>query len=178
MKKNIVIILIVLGIFLSAGFMLARSSVFSVRELPAATIQGLQKQIKALQQQVKDLMSRLYSMLQAEKEIPEQDLSQDTIPPILSNLEPEHVTSDSAIITWGTNELSDSAVIYSAKYMRKGVTSGTLTAINLVQTTHHEVKLTSLKPNTKYYYYVSSTDPSGNTSISNVHSITTLPGSF
>lgn len=67
------------------------------------------------------------------------------------------VADSSAIISWTTDEVSDSAVRY-------GTTSGSydLNAGDATDVTAHKVTLTNLQPNTTYFYVVESIDRSGN----------------
>jgi hypothetical protein len=92
----------------------------------------------------------------------------DTTPPIISNVQATSITTSSATITWGTDEVSDSMVKY-------GTTSGiyTLTASEPANITSHSVSLTGLSANTTYYYVVNSTDPSANSAESEEYSFTT-----
>jgi peptidoglycan/xylan/chitin deacetylase (PgdA/CDA1 family) len=92
----------------------------------------------------------------------------DTTPPVITNVTASDITSNSATITWDTDEPADSLVKY-------GTTSGSYTDSKYDSTlvTSHSVTPTGLTASTTYYYVVSSTDPSGNTSESSEHSFTT-----
>lgn len=91
----------------------------------------------------------------------------DNDPPVISNIV---ATPDSvnATISWTTDEPSDSVVLYGPNSPTLSVADGTLV-------TSHQVLLTNLDPNTKYFYQVESTDASDNTAQSAVFSFTTLP---
>jgi peptidoglycan hydrolase-like protein with peptidoglycan-binding domain len=93
----------------------------------------------------------------------------DTTPPVISNVTATSITSNSAIITWNTDEISNSLVKY-------GVKSGnyTLTGYNATGVTSHIADLTGLNASTTYYYVVNSTDQSNNSNQSIEHTFTTL----
>lgn len=170
MKKNndILKILTVLFVFLLTMTFLSKQFTLSYdKNMTAMTVQEMENQLKIIRAQAENILSKLFNLEAGDDKL-------DTTPPILSNLEPEHVTNNSGIITWGSNELSNSQVNYSEEFMRKDMPKGTLVTMDPKLTTHHEIQLTSLKPNTMYYYYVSSIDPSGNRSVSNIHTIKTL----
>ena len=82
----------------------------------------------------------------------------DTTPPVItSGPTVSDITSTSAVVTWDTDEASSSVVEYGAK------PEYGLTAEGEDSVTEHSVSLTSLSPNTTYYYRVGSTDASDNT---------------
>ena len=76
----------------------------------------------------------------------------DTTPPVISNLPPSP-TSNSATVTWTTNELSDTQIEY-------GTTPayGSWTALNSTMVTSHSQTITGLQANTSYYYRARSRD--------------------
>lgn len=80
----------------------------------------------------------------------------DTAPPVSSNITAA-TTSTEALITWTTDELSDSAVRY-------GTQSGSLdfNTGDSEDVTAHAVTLTNLTPGTTYTYTVESIDRAGN----------------
>ncbi|MCD6462046.1 MAG: lamin tail domain-containing protein, partial [Thermoplasmata archaeon] len=82
-------------------------------------------------------------------------LSVDNSPPIISGVSTS-VTDTTATITWTTDENSSSTVWYGTS------TPPDNGASNLYLSTSHEVPLYGLLPGTTYYFYVTSTDPSGN----------------
>jgi hypothetical protein len=95
----------------------------------------------------------------------------DLTPPVISNVLATSITSNSAVITWTTDETSSSVVDY-------GLTTSygsTITGSNGV--TSHSVPLTGLAVNTLYHYRVKSADASGNTTTDVDHSFQT-GGSF
>ncbi|MDD5688241.1 MAG: discoidin domain-containing protein [Elusimicrobia bacterium] len=91
----------------------------------------------------------------------------DTTPPVISNIS-AGVTQNSAIITWNTDEDSDSQVAY-------GLTSvlGSTTTLDTTATKLHSVSLNALLKGKTYYYKVLSKDTSGNLTISTQNSFKT-----
>ena len=95
----------------------------------------------------------------------------DTTPPMISNVQATAITDNSAVITWTTDEASDSLVHY-------GTTSGSypLSKNNTNLLTSHSITLTGLNDDTTYFFRVGSTDGSGNgPTLSNESSFTTDP---
>jgi len=88
----------------------------------------------------------------------------EVTPPVIANVQATNVTGSSALITWTTDEASNSVVEYglTAAY---GSRAGD-TAENATYVTNHSVSLNGLAGNTLYHYRVKSTDPSGNTATS------------
>jgi hypothetical protein len=83
----------------------------------------------------------------------------DTFPPVIKDdVASKDITKNSAVITWSTNENSDSRVKYgtSKENLDQAVHNATMTK-------DHQVALTGLSPDTTYYYQVNSTDGEGNT---------------
>lgn len=78
-----------------------------------------------------------------------------------------------ATIQWQTNRESDSMVFASAN--PHIVISGVFTAGDTTDKSNHEINLTNLLPDTKYYYKVTWTDIDNNTGESSELSFTTLP---
>jgi hypothetical protein len=93
----------------------------------------------------------------------------DTTPLIITDVNGT-VTSTTATITWNTTgDSSNSTVRYNE--------SGNLTILEVINTEYvelHNILLGFLKPNTTYYYYIVSTDQTGNTNESSIHTFTTL----
>jgi len=73
----------------------------------------------------------------------------------------------SAVVTWVTDEPSDSEVVYWI------VGSETSTASASALVTQHSVQITGLEPRTTYSYKVSSADAAGNLSVSEIGNFTT-----
>jgi hypothetical protein len=95
----------------------------------------------------------------------------DETAPVITNVTNTTTTHNSAIIEWDTDEPADSLVKY-------GTESGNLNMSKNDTTyeTPHSIELTGLDSNTKYYYVVNSTDPSGNSNESEeVYNFTTEP---
>ena len=83
----------------------------------------------------------------------------DTTPPVISNITATPIDATSGFTAWTTDEVSDSQVAY-------GLSPASLTG-SIAQSqnvTSHAVSLTGLAPDTTYYYRVTSTDGSANTS--------------
>jgi hypothetical protein len=93
----------------------------------------------------------------------------DTTPPVMTNISVLSITKDSAIITWETDEPSDSLVKY-------GIQSGnyTKTAYSASDVIYRSIILTELTKNSTYYYVVNSTDASNNSAQSVEHSFKTF----
>ncbi len=85
----------------------------------------------------------------------------DCVFPVISNVQVINVTANSATITWTTDELADSLVIYGTS---KPPTSNFQ---ENVYVTEHSITLTNLDICTTYFFSVSSKDPAGNTTIDN-----------
>lgn len=88
------------------------------------------------------------------------ELIVDTTPSIISNIQAKNISSTSAIISWTTDEQSNSTVRY-------GTTAPTSEASNSALVTSHSISLTALSKNTLYYYEVQSADASGNVAADN-----------
>jgi chitodextrinase len=81
---------------------------------------------------------------------------EDTTAPVISNVTLAALTVNTATITWVTDELSNSSVIY-----------GTTTKLSLTSSDNnfvrdHSITLRNLQNNTLYYYYIESCDKKGN----------------
>ncbi len=85
----------------------------------------------------------------------------DTAAPVISGVGNSNITVSSALISWTTNEASDSQVQYglTASY-------GSSTTLNASMVTAHSQSLTGLAPGTTYHYRVLSKDAAGNTAVS------------
>jgi len=82
----------------------------------------------------------------------------DTTPPVItSGPDVSNITTTSAVVTWHTDEASSSVVEYGTE------PEYGLTAEGEDNVTEHSVPLSSLSPDTAYYYRVGSTDASDNT---------------
>src|SRR2546426_831683 len=93
----------------------------------------------------------------------------DNTPPLISTVSASSISSTGAIITWATNEASDSQVDY-------GLTTAydNSTPLNSSLLTAHAVTLTGLLATTTYHYRVKSRDAAGNLATSADFTLTTL----
>jgi serine protease len=91
----------------------------------------------------------------------------DTTPPVISNIQVSGITSNSAVITWTTDEAATSVVYYGTTTSYGSSTSAS------GYTTNHSVTLTGLTTGTTYHFKVESADASGNTSQSSDSTFTT-----
>jgi len=87
--------------------------------------------------------------------------------PIISNIDVINITTDSATITWTTDQLSDSRVEYG-----ETTAYGSLVTDPLF-TTSHSLTLTNLTPGTTYHFKATSTNNYGFSSSSNDDTFTT-----
>jgi len=88
------------------------------------------------------------------------------IAPVISNIQ-TNITASDAIISWTTDELATSQVVY----WREGGEVSSISSSNLVSS--HAVILNGLSPSTKYYYYIESSDGFGSKATSSTSSFTT-----
>ncbi|MDD5688638.1 MAG: carbohydrate-binding protein, partial [Elusimicrobia bacterium] len=91
----------------------------------------------------------------------------DPNPPVISNITAS-VTQNSAIITWNTDENSDSQVTYGTS-----TAMGTTTTLDSAMNRLHSVPLSGLLKGNTYYYMVYSRDSSGNLATSIQYSFKT-----
>ena len=82
----------------------------------------------------------------------------DTAAPVISNVKIINVTSNTADVTWDTNEPADGQVEYCPNYTRCGVNS----ALDTNLKTSHIVRLSGLTPDKVYFIWVKSRDGLGN----------------
>ena len=102
----------------------------------------------------------------------EDNSNLDTTVPLISNVN-SNVSTNTADITWDTNEESDSVVWYSTT--TPIVLSSSLLAESADLVTSHTISLSGLSINTTYYFIVGSLDSSDNKATSTEFSfITTL----
>jgi len=91
----------------------------------------------------------------------------DNTPPEISNIIATSTTATSTMITWRTDEESDSLVNYGLN-KNYGVSRSPY-----FDKTEHEIFLDDLLPNKQYFFRITSTDSSGNQKISNDFTFTT-----
>ena len=96
-------------------------------------------------------------------------LASDTTPPVISALQSQAITTTGATISWTTNEDSNSRVEY-------GTTDsyGSSSTLDGAWVQSHSVTLAGLVPGTVYHYRAISADVSGNTTVSDDSTLTTL----
>ncbi|UCG31046.1 MAG: fibronectin type III domain-containing protein [candidate division WOR-3 bacterium] len=99
----------------------------------------------------------------------ESSIIPDVTPPIISNIASSGITSTSALITWDTDEYSNSVVRYDTD--GGPVYDFMMSSTDMVMA--HSVALSGLSPSTQYYYVVESTDASDNTATSSEYTFTT-----
>ncbi|MBY0328737.1 peptidoglycan-binding protein [Patescibacteria group bacterium] len=95
-------------------------------------------------------------------------LAPDVVAPVLSAISAGSLAQTTAVITWTTNELSDSQVEYGTT-----TSYGSLTTTDNTLVTSHSVSLTGLTANTTYHYRVISKDVSNNSATSTDRTFTT-----
>ena len=91
----------------------------------------------------------------------EASYTADTTAPLISAVTATANADGTALITWDTNEVSDSSVEYGTS-----PSSLTLNAVSGALVTSHMVTLTGLAEKATYYYRVRLADPAGNASTS------------
>jgi hypothetical protein len=87
--------------------------------------------------------------------------SEDTIPPVIWNVQASSVGPTSARITWSTGEPADSAVEYG-----QTTAYGSSTSLDPTLRLSHSMTLPSLIPSTTYHYRVRSMDAAGHVTVS------------
>jgi hypothetical protein len=88
--------------------------------------------------------------------------------PFISNVSSNSPSETGAVITWDTDEDTNSQIVY-------GLTSsyGSSSTLDTATTTSHSVSLSELQPDTLYNYAVISTNSSGYTATSSNQTLTT-----
>ncbi len=92
----------------------------------------------------------------------------DTTPPVISNVNIGNITTNSAIINWKTDELSDSRVDFGLN------TSYGLVALSPTLVINHGLMLTGLSAATTYHFQVTSKDAANNSASAGDFNFTTL----
>ncbi len=93
----------------------------------------------------------------------------DTTPPSISGISAGNITTSGAVISWNTNESSDTQVQYGTT-----TSYGSTTALNSTLETLHSRTVTGLSPSTLYHYRVLSRDAAGNLAASSDQTFTTV----
>lgn len=98
-------------------------------------------------------------------------VANDMTPPALSSVAAGSITGSSAVITWTTDEASDSQVQY-------GLTTsyGSSSLLDTARVTSHSRTLTGLSEGTTYHYRARSMDAAGNIGLSGDFTFTTPSG--
>lgn len=87
----------------------------------------------------------------------------DVVAPMITNVQTTSITTQSAIITWDTDELANSTVGFSTTPAVFTTEVGVATMLDTAAGVgRHSVTLNGLTPGTTYYYRVQSADPSSN----------------
>ena len=94
----------------------------------------------------------------------------DTTTPTISNVLTSSVTSNSATITWSTNEASDTQVEYGTS-----TAYGTSSPVATGLVTSHSMTISGLQADTPYHYRAKSADSAGNLAVSEDFIFTTSP---
>ncbi len=92
----------------------------------------------------------------------------DATPPVISGVTAKNITSNSALITWTTNEAATTQIDY-------GITTnyGSTTVLNSNLSTTHSQAISGLSQFTTYYFRVRSRDANGNESVSSSYVLMT-----
>ena len=99
--------------------------------------------------------------------------SPDITPPVISAISSSNITSNSATISWTTNEAGDTQVEYGTT-----IGYGSSTTLNTNLVTSHSQTLSGLTASTLYHYRVKSRDAAGNLAALRDQTFTTsAPGS-
>ncbi|QQS61822.1 MAG: fibronectin type III domain-containing protein [Candidatus Moraniibacteriota bacterium] len=87
----------------------------------------------------------------------------ESTPPSISGVKVKDITGESAVVSWETDEVSNSQVRYgTTKEFGSGSIDDTVNSSLQNYTTSHSVTLRGLIPSTKYYYSALSLDTAGN----------------
>lgn len=97
----------------------------------------------------------------------------DVTPPVISSIN-VNASTTSAIITWHTDESSNSRVRYADESLATAATINTVFDSDFVLPDEHLISLSGLNSSTTYYFLVESTDASGNSATSSEQMFNTL----
>ena len=126
----------------------------------AAPIAGITVNATPVTYTIQTIKGVSYAVFAAQAGAYEVSYGIDVIPPVISSVSATPFTT-TATVQWVTNEMADSRVDYGTN-----PSSLTLTASNTTPVAIHSVPLSSLAPNTTYYYRVTSVDGAGNSTTS------------
>ena len=130
---------------------------------------ALPSTLQALLGQVSDRIIFQYANANRESQLVyPATLINDATPPQISDISASLTGSDSAAITWTTDEFATSTVLYGTQ---PGMYPQTVS--DPLYTKQHRVIVTGLTSGPTYYYKVCSTDRSGNTTTSMEHGFST-----
>jgi len=97
----------------------------------------------------------------------------DTEEPVISSVDESEITGSGATITWTTNELANSRVVYDRLPHSSAGDYPYGTPLDETMVTDHTVNLSGLDDGTPYYYRVISSDQAGNETVSDEFTFTT-----
>ncbi|QQS61592.1 MAG: fibronectin type III domain-containing protein [Candidatus Moraniibacteriota bacterium] len=87
----------------------------------------------------------------------------ESTPPSISGVKVKDITGESAVVSWETDEVSDSRVKYGTTKDLEYATIDSITGFDPTKyTTSHSVTLRGLIPSTKYFFSTGSSDTAGN----------------
>src|SRR3989344_747209 len=90
----------------------------------------------------------------------ETDQNRDTTAPLISNVSAVSTTTG-ILVSWTTDEQSDSQIEYG-----KSISLGTMPPADGLRSARHQILLTGLSYDTRYYFQVKSRDAAGNLALS------------
>ncbi len=92
----------------------------------------------------------------------------DNTPPTITGVEAPYVSTDSAVISWGTSSDADSQIEFG-----NTTSYGSVTSLDSNRTTRHALVLTGLKASTLYHFRVKSRGATGLLAVSKDYTLTT-----
>ncbi|MDF1498825.1 MAG: fibronectin type III domain-containing protein, partial [Patescibacteria group bacterium] len=95
----------------------------------------------------------------------------DNTPPVVYDISVSEVTTNSAIVSWKTNENSSAYLYYGKTFSYE---MGVLQDHQESITFFHEIEINGLAEGTKYYFQLRSSDSAGNQSIKDGYEFETL----
>jgi len=104
----------------------------------------------------------------------DEDDDEDVTDLTISDVSARRITESGATITWETNEDADSTVWFATSSGFVIGTAGVQMRMSSSEVEEHQIRLSDLEAGTTYYVKVGSEDTSGNDTVSNEFSFTTL----